>query len=103
MANEIIGSTMEGRQYKTDGGNSNARPITVTAPIGDGTTANSATPFLKLEGGVGAGTNGKFNVTTSDPTGGGATPAGTQKGVMITINDHAGAAVDYWLAIYPVV
>ena len=103
MANKTIGNPIEGRQYRTDGSNSNQKPIEISASLGDGTTANSATPFLKLSGGVGAGTNGKVNVTTADITGSGATPAGTDKGVMISVVDAAGNEVDYWLAIYPVV
>ena len=103
MANKTIGRTMEGRQYTTDGGNSNTRPITITAPTGDGSTANSATQFLNLIGSDGVGTTGAFNITRSDPTGGGATPAGTEKGLMISVEISAGTVKDYWLAIYPVV
>jgi hypothetical protein len=103
MSNKIIGQTMEGRQYKTDGSNSNAKPLTITAPTGDGATANSATEFLKLVGSDGAGTTGAFNITRSDPTGGGALPAGTEKGLMVSVEISAGTVKDYWLAIYPVV
>ena len=101
MSTRIIGRSREGRRLAA--GNSGVKPIEIKASLGDGSTANSATPFLKLSGGVGAGTTGAFNVTTSDPTGSGATPAGTDKGIMITVKDAAGNFVDYWLAIYPVV
>ena len=83
MGNKIVGSTMEGRQYKTDGGNSNARPITISAPIGDGTTASSATPFIEFGGTLGSTTDGDKNITTADVTGGGAAPSGTEKGLLI--------------------
>jgi hypothetical protein len=68
MANEIIGKTMEGRQYKTDGGNSNERAIEIVANNGDESTANSSTPFLKFTnastGTGGTSENGSFNITT---------------------------------------
>ena len=97
MANKTIGRTMEGRQYKTDGGNSNTRPITITAPIGDGSTANSATPFIEFVGTFGSTTDGDKNITTADITGGGATPTGTEKGLLIKVED-----TQYWLALYNV-
>ena len=97
MANKIVGSTMEGRQYKTDGGNSNARPITISAPIGDGTTANSATPFIEFVGTFGSTTDGDKNITTADVTGGGAAPSGTEKGLLIKVAD-----TQYWVALYDV-
>jgi len=100
MSTKNVGNPMQGRRLK--GGNSGQEPIEIKADLGDGSTANSATPFLKLSGGVGAAKTGAFNVTTTDPTGGGATPAGTDKAVMITVKDAAGNFVDYWLAIYPV-
>jgi hypothetical protein len=70
MSNKIIGKAMEGRQYKTDGGNSNERAIELVANNGDESTANSATPFLKFTNastGTGGSTeNGSFNITTED-------------------------------------
>lgn len=98
----IIGKPLEGRQFKTDGSNSNQKPIEIEASIGDGATANSATPFLKFRGGVGSQKDGRYNVTTTDPTGGGSTPAGTDKAVMVSVIDAAGNEVDYWIPIYPV-
>ena len=104
MSTRIIGRGREGRRIASNAtGVGTVKPIEIKAAIGDGSTANSATSFLRFAGGNGAGTNGKFNVTTSDPTGSGATPAGTEKGLMITVNDSSGDPVDYWLAIYPVV
>tara|TARA_R110002110_G_scaffold77578_2_gene203818 strand:- start:96 stop:410 length:315 start_codon:yes stop_codon:yes gene_type:complete len=104
MSTRIIGRAREGRRIASNAtGAGTVKTVELKAPIGDGTTADSATPFLKLTGGAGAGTTGAFNVTTSDPTGGGATPAGTEKGVMITVKDAAGDYRDYWLAIYPTV
>ena len=62
----IIGKPLEGRQYKTDGSNSNQKPIEIEASIGDGATAGSATPFLKLTGTSASTTDGDNNVTTAD-------------------------------------
>ena len=97
MGNEIIGKTMEGRQYKTDGGNSNAKPLTITAPIGDGATPNSATPFIEFVGTFGSTTDGDKNITTADITGGGVAPTGTEKGLLIKVAD-----TQYWVALYDV-
>ena len=97
MANELIGKALAGRQFKTDGGNSNTRPITITAPIGDGTTANSATPFIEFVGTFGSTTDGDKNITTADITGGGAAPSGTEKGLLIKVED-----TQYWVALYDV-
>jgi hypothetical protein len=88
---------MEGRQYTTDGGNSNTRPITITAPIGDGTTPNSATPFIEFVGTFGSTTDGDKNITTADITGGGSAPSGTEKGLLIKVED-----TQYWVALYDV-
>jgi hypothetical protein len=102
MSTRIIGRSREGRRIASVvTGIGTVKPIEIKASIGDGTTAASATPFLKLTGTKGAGTTGAFNVATSDPTGGGATPAGTEKGLMITVVTSTGPA-DYWLALYPV-
>lgn len=95
MANEKIGNTLEGRPYKTDGSNNNTRPVTITAPIGDGSTANSATPFLKLTGTAAATTDGDNNVTTADVTGGGGAPGGTNKAILVDVG-----GTQYWIAIY---
>tara|TARA_R100000664_G_scaffold8752_1_gene14446 strand:- start:5530 stop:5826 length:297 start_codon:yes stop_codon:yes gene_type:complete len=97
MANEKIGNTLEGRPYKTDGSNSNTRPVTITAPIGDGSTPNSATPFIEFVGTYGSTTDGDKNITTADITGGGAAPSGTEKGLLVKVADS-----QYWIALYDV-
>jgi len=101
MSTKNVGNPLQGRRFK--GGNSGQDPIEIKASLGDGSTANSATPFLRLRGGVGSEKDGRYNVTTTDPTGGGATPAGTDKAIMISVIDAAGNEVDYWVPIYPVV
>jgi hypothetical protein len=93
----IIGKPLEGRQYKTDGSNSNQKPIEIEASIGDGAAAGSATPFLKLTGTSAATTDGDNNVTTSDVTGGGAAPGGTHKAVLVDV-----LGTKYWLPLYAV-
>lgn len=91
MANKIIGKAMEGRQYKTDGSNNNARPIEIEAPIGDGATANSATPFLKFTGTDKAGTeDGRGNLTSED-----VTNNTTSGGVLVEVGGS-----QYWLPLY---
>ena len=96
MGNEIVSSTMEGRQYKTDGGNSNQKTVAIAAANGDLSTANSATPFLeftnaKIDGADKDGTTNltKFAVTTLSP--------GTDdiEGVLCSIN-----GVKHWIPVY---
>tara|TARA_R100000664_G_scaffold20148_1_gene29357 strand:+ start:496 stop:774 length:279 start_codon:yes stop_codon:yes gene_type:complete len=77
----IIGKKLEGRKYSTDGGNSNQKPIEIEAAHGDGTTAQSATPFLKFTGTSGAGESGDFSITTTDVTNN--TKAG---GILVDVN-----------------
>ena len=96
MGNEIISSTMEGRQYKTDGSNNNQKTVAIAATNGDLSTANSATPFLeftnaKIDGADKDGTTNltKYAVTTLTP---GATDV---EGVLCSIN-----GVKYWIPVY---
>jgi len=95
MAKTLIGNALAGRQFKTDGSDNNEKPIEISAAISDGTTANSATPFLKLTGTAAATTDGDNNVTTADVTGGGATPGGTNKAVLVDVG-----GTQYWIALY---
>tara|TARA_R110002020_G_scaffold301926_1_gene517357 strand:+ start:421 stop:705 length:285 start_codon:yes stop_codon:yes gene_type:complete len=81
MAKTLIGNALAGRQFKTDGSNSNEKPIEISAAHGNGTTAGSATEFLKLTGTSGAGESGEFNITTADVTNN--TNAG---GILVDVN-----------------
>tara|TARA_Y100001937_G_scaffold114916_1_gene165179 strand:- start:513 stop:824 length:312 start_codon:yes stop_codon:yes gene_type:complete len=103
MSTKNVGNPLQGRRLKGGGSVVGQKPIEIKASLGDGTTAVSATPFIRFRGGVGSQTDGRFNITTSDPTGGGATPAGTDKAIMISVIDAAGNEVEYWVPIYPVV
>ena len=93
MSTTNVGNPMQGRRLK--GGNSGQEPIEIKASIGDGTTANSATPFLKFTGTAASTTDGDNNITTADVTGSGAAPGGTNKAILV---DVGGA--QYWIALY---
>ena len=96
MGNKIVGSTMEGRQYKTDGGNSNQKTVAIAAANGDTTTAQSATPFLEFTNAKidGADKDGKTNLTKYAVTG--LTPGASDiEGVLCSIN-----GVKYWIPVY---
>jgi len=95
MSTTNVGNPMQGRRLK--GGNNGQEPIEIKASIGDGTTANSATPFLKLTGTAAAATDGNNNVTTADVTGGGAAPGGTNKAILVDVG-----GTNYWIALYAV-
>jgi hypothetical protein len=96
MSTVNIGRARQGRRLKA--GNSGEKPIEIKASIGDGSTANSATPFLKLSGTYGSTTDGDKNITTADVTGGGAAPTGTEKAFLVEVAD-----TQYWVPIYDVV
>jgi hypothetical protein len=92
----IIGKPLEGRQFKTDGGNNNAKTIAIEAPNGDLSTAQSATPFLeftnaKIDGSDKDGTTNltKYNVDSISPSG------SDVQGVLISIN-----SVKYWMPVF---
>ena len=86
---------MQGRRLK--GGNNGQEPIEIKASIGDGSTANSATPFLKFTGTAASTTDGDNNVTTADVTGSGAAPGGTNKAILVDVG-----GTSYWIALYAV-
>jgi hypothetical protein len=95
MSTTNVGNPMQGRRLK--GGNNGQEPIEIKASIGDGTTSNSATPFLKLTGTAAATTDGDNNVTTADITVGGSAPGGTNKGILVDVG-----GTNYWIALWPV-
>lgn len=95
MSTTNVGNPMQGRRLK--GGNNGQEPIEIKASIGDGTTANSATPFLKFTGTAAATTDGDNNVTTADITTGGGAPGGTNKAILVDVG-----GTNYWIALYPV-
>ncbi len=83
----IIGKPLEGRQYKTDGGNSNVKTIAIEAPNGDLSTANSATPFLEFTNAKidGSDKNGSTNLTKYNVDS--LTPGASDvQGVLVSIN-----------------
>ncbi len=95
MSTSNIGNPIQGRRLKS--GNNGQEPIEIKASIGNGTTANSATPFLKLTGTAAATTDGDNNVTTTDVTGSGAAPGGTNKAILVDVG-----GTNYWIALYAV-
>jgi hypothetical protein len=95
MSTTNVGNPMQGRRLK--GGNNGQEPIEIKASIGDGTTANSATPFLKFTGTVAATTDGDNNVTTADITTGGSAPGGPNRAILVDVG-----GTNYWIALYPV-
>jgi|TARA_Y100000034_G_scaffold126277_1_gene177271 hypothetical protein len=96
MSTVNIGRARQGRRLKA--GNNGEKPIQIKAGIGDGSTVNSATPFLKLSGSYGSDTDGVKNITTADVTGSGAAPTGTEKAFLVEVAD-----TQYWVPIYEVV
>jgi len=95
MSTSNIGNPIQGRRLKS--GNSGQEPIEIKASIGDGSTANSATPFLKFTGTAASTTDGNNNVTTADVTGSGAAPGGTNKAILVDVG-----GTNYWIALYAV-
>ena len=95
MSTTNVGNPMQGRRLK--GGNNGQEPIEIKASIGDGSTANSATPFLKFTGTAASTTDGDNNVTTADVTGSGAAPGGTNKAILVDVG-----GTNYWIALYAV-
>ena len=96
MSTRIIGRSREGRRIASVAtGIGTVKPFELKASIGDGSTANSATPFIKFSGTAAATTDGDNNVTTADVTGSGAAPCGTIKAIL---GDVGGT--QYWIAIY---
>jgi len=96
MSTRIIGRGREGRRIASVAtGVGNVKPIELKASIGDGATANSATPFIKFSGTAAATTDGDNNVTTSDVTGSGAAPGGTNKAILVDVG-----GTQYWIALY---
>ena len=67
MSNLLTGRPRVGRRFKA--GNSGSDPITIKAGIGDGSTANTATPLLKFVGTTSANTDGDNNISTATITG----------------------------------
>ena len=96
MSTRIIGRGREGRRIKSSAtGTGTVKPFELKASIGDGSTANSATPFIKFSGTAAAGTDGENNVTTADVTGSGAAPGGTDKAILVDVG-----GTQYWIALY---
>ena len=95
MSTRNVGNPLQGRRLK--GGNNGQKLIEIKAAIGDGSTANTATPFVKLTGTSASSTDGDNNVTTADITGSGAAPTGASKGVLVDMN-----GTSYWLALYAI-
>ena len=95
MSTTNVGNPMQGRRLK--GGNNGQEPIEIKASIGNGSTANSATPFLKFTGTAASTTDGDNNVTTADVTGSGAAPGGTNKAILVDVG-----GTNYWIALYAV-
>ena len=88
MSTKNIGNPLQGRRLK--GGNNGQEPIEIKASIGDGTTANSATPFLKFTGSeISSVSNGQSNVASHN------IPSGFAKAVLVEVN-----GTQYWLPVY---
>jgi hypothetical protein len=92
MSTRIIGRGREGRRIASVAtGIGSVKPIEFKASIGDASTANSATPFLKFTGTASASLeNGATNVTSVDVTNN--TKSG---GVLVDVG-----GTQYWLPLY---
>ena len=96
MSTRIIGRSREGRRIASIAtGIGNVKPFELKASIGDGSTANSAAPFIKFSGTAAATTDGDNNITTADVTGSGAAPGGTNKAILVDVG-----GTQYWIALY---
>ena len=94
MSTRIIGRGREGRRIASIAtGIGNVKPFEIKASIGDGSTAQSAVPFLKLTGTSSANENADANITTADVTNN--TKSG---GVLVNVNGTL-----YWLPLYAIV
>ncbi len=89
MSTKNVGNPLQGRRFKS--GNNGVDPIVIKASIGDGTTGDSATPFLKFDGTADTSEDGSNNVSSADVTSG-VTPVG----VLVDVE-----GTRYWLACYP--
>jgi len=96
MSTRIIGRSREGRRIASVAtGIGNVKPFELKASIGDGSTANSAAPFIKFSGTAAATTDGDNNITTADVTGSGAAPGGTNKAILVDVG-----GTQYWIPLY---
>jgi hypothetical protein len=92
MSTRIIGRAREGRRIASNAtGAGTVKVVEFKAPIGDGTTADSATPFLKFTGTQDTSEDGSNNMSSANVTTG-VTPVG----VLIETE-----GTRYWLALYP--
>jgi len=96
MSTRIVGRGREGRRIASNAtGVGTVKPFELKASVGDESTANSATPFIKFSGTAAAVTDGENNVTTADVTGSGAAPGGTDKAILVDVG-----GTQYWIALY---
>jgi len=92
MSTRIIGNPRQGRRIASSAtGAGTVKAVEFKAPIGDGTTADSATPFMKFTGTQDTSEDGSNNMSSSNVTAG-VTPVGV---LVETEGDR------YWLALYP--
>ena len=92
MSTRVIGRGREGRRIASNAtGAGTVKPVEIKAAIGNGTTADSATPFLKFTGTQDTSEDGSNNMSSANVTTG-VTPVG----VLVETG-----GTRYWLALYP--
>ena len=92
MSDVLKGRATKGRRIASSAtGAGTVKAIEIKAPIGDGTTADSATPFLKFTGTQDTSEDGSNNMSSANVTTG-VTPVG----VLVETE-----GTRYWLALYP--
>ena len=88
MSDLLTGRPREGRRFKA--GNSGSDPITVKAGIGDGSTANSASPLLKFVGYTSSALDGDNNISTANA---GSTAGSPNRAVLVEVEANQTSGV----------
>jgi hypothetical protein len=98
MSNLLTGRPRVGRRFKA--GNSGSDPITIEAGIGDGSTANTATPLLKFVGTTSSALDGDNNISTANA---GSTAGSPNRAVLVEVEANQTSGVLVSGKVYTIV